>query len=158
MSVLAEVFAGLGSGVLQGLGTLAKDIRTAITGAEAIPAETQGKLLEIAAQVEAIKQTADFELQKAQIAINLEDAKSGSTYKGGWRPMAGWAAVVGVIVYPMVQAILPWTLAVGGLMLGKDVSAIPTLPSIPQEVAGNLLWALLGFGGLRSFDKVKGKA
>lgn len=156
MSVLAEVFAGLGSGVLQGLGTLAKDLRTAITGAEAIPADTQGKLLEIAAQVEAIKQTADFELQKAQIAINLADAQSGSVFKGGWRPMAGWAAVVGVIVYPMVQAMLPWSFAMAGLMLGKDVSGIPVLPAIPQDVAGNLLWALLGFGGLRSFDKLKG--
>jgi hypothetical protein len=157
MSVIAEVFAGLSGGVLSGLGSLAKDLRAAISGAEAITGETQGKLLEIAAQVEAIKQTADFELQKAQIAINLEDAKSGSVFKGGWRPMAGWAAVVGVIVYPMVQAVLPWSFAIAGLMLGKDISGIPKLPDIPQEVAGNLLWALLGFGGLRSFDKLRGK-
>lgn len=149
MSIVAEVFAGLGSGVLTGLGTLAKDLRAAITGAEAIPAETQGKLLEIAAQVEAIKQTADFELQKAQIEINALDAQSGSSFRGGWRPMAGWAAVAAVIVYPLVQALLPWTAAVLGL-------TVPPLPSFETETSANLLWALLGFGGLRSFDKMKG--
>ena len=157
MSAIAEIFAGLGSGVLTGLGDLAVKLRTAITGSEAITGEKQGELLLIAAQVEAIKQTADFELQKAQIAINLEDAKSGSVYKGGWRPMAGWAGVVSVIVYPMLQAVLPWVIQVGGLIAGKDTSHVPMLPAIPQEVAGNLLWALLGFGGLRSFDKLKGK-
>ena len=157
MTLVAEIFAGLGSGVLQGLGTLAKDLRTAITGAEAIPAETQGKLLEIAAQVEAIKQTADFELQKAQIQINALDAQSGSSFRGGWRPMAGWAAVFAVCIYPVIHSLLPWALAMGGVMLGKDVSHLPILPSIPAEEASNLLWALLGFGGLRTFDKYKGK-
>lgn len=156
MSIVAEVFAGLGSGVLQGLGDLAVKLRAAITGSEAISGVKQGELLILAAQVEAIKQTADFELQKAQIAINLEDAKSGSVFQGGWRPMAGWASVGAVVLYPVIQAILPWIFAMGGLMLGKDITHIPLLPSIPQEVNGNLLWALLGFGGLRSFDKLKG--
>jgi hypothetical protein len=156
MSVIAEVFAGLGSGVLQGLGTLAKDLRTAITGAEAIPAETQGKLLEIAAQVEAIKQTADFELQKAQIAINAIDAQSGSSYRGGWRPLAGWAAVFAVVVYPIIQVVMPWGIATAGVILGKDVSHLPILPTLPASTQADLLWALLGLGGLRSFDKLKG--
>lgn len=151
MSVIAEVFAGLGSGVLSGLGSLAKDLRAAITGAEAIPAATQGKLLEIAAQVEAIKQTADFELQKAQIQINALDAASGSSFRGGWRPMAGWAAVVAVIIYPLVQALLPWGAAVLGVV-------VPPLPAFDTEVSANLLWALLGFGGMRTFEKLKGKA
>ena len=149
MSVIAEVFAGLGSGVLSGLGTLAKDLRAAITGAEAIPAATQGKLLEIVAQVEAIKQTADFELQKAQIEINAIDAASGSSFRGGWRPLAGWAAVAAVIIYPMAQSLLPWFASVFGVN-------VPPLPSFDAETSANLLWALLGFGGLRSFDKLKG--
>ena len=156
MSIVAEVFAGLGSGVLTGIGDLAVKLRTAITGSEAITGEKQGELLIIAAQVEAIKQTADFELQKAQIAINAADAASGSNFRGGWRPMAGWGAVFAVVVYPVIQSLLPWMVAIGGLTLGKDVSQIPVLPSIPPEMNANLLWALLGFGGLRSFDKVKG--
>jgi len=158
MSVIAEVFSGLSGGVLSGIGELAIKLRTAITGSEAITGEKQGELLLIAAQVEAIKQTADFELQKAQIAINLEDAKSGKLLQGGWRPIAGWASVTAVVIYPIFQAILPWIFAMGGLILNKDISHIPQLPSIPQDVNGNLLWALLGFGGMRSFDKLKGIA
>ena len=156
MTAIAEIFAGLGSGVLDGLGNLAVKLRTAITGSEAITGEKQGELLILAAQVEAIKQTADFELQKAQLAINLEDAKSGSLFQGGWRPAVGWGAAFAVVVYPVIQALLPWVIAIGGVMLGKDVSHLPALPAISQEMSGNLLWALLGFGGLRSFDKLKG--
>jgi hypothetical protein len=156
MTVIAEIFAGLGSGVLDGLGSLAVKLRTAITGSEAITGEKQGELLLLAAQVEAIKQTADFELQKAQIAINAEDAKSGSNYRGGWRPMAGWGCVFAVVIYPIMQVLLPWMIGVAGVVLGKDPHLLPILPSIPLGDSSNLLWALLGFGGLRSFDKLKG--
>jgi hypothetical protein len=158
MSIVAEVFAGLSGGVLSGLGELAVKLRTAITGSEAITGEKQGELLLLAARVEAIKQTADFELQKAQIEINLEDAKSGRLFQGGWRPATGWGAAFAVVIYPIIQAMLPWALAMIGVILGKDVSHLPVLPSISQEMSGNLLWALLGFGGLRSFDKLKGLA
>lgn len=157
MSVIAEVFSGLSGGVLSGLGDLAVKLRQAITGASPIPPEAQGELLKIAAQVEAIKQTADFELQKAQIEINKLDAASASNFRGGWRPMAGWAAVFAVCIYPVIHALLPWVIATGGVILGKDVSHLPVMPSIPAEEATNLLWALLGFGGLRSFDKFKGQ-
>lgn len=156
MSVIAEVFSGLSGGVLSGLGDLAVKIREAVTGSAPIPGETQGELLKIAAQVEAIKQTADFELQKAQLEINKLDAASGSNYRGGWRPMAGWAAVFAVCIYPVVHALLPWVIATAGVVFGKDVSHLPALPSIPAEEASNLLWALLGFGGMRSFEKFKG--
>lgn len=156
MSIVAEVFAGLSGGVLSGLGELAVKLRTAITGSEAISGDKQGELLIIAAQVEAIKQTADFELQKAQIAINLEDAKSGKLFQGGWRPAAGWGCVFAVVVYPIFQVLFPWIVATCGVVLGFDVSLLPILPSIPGGDSSNLLWALLGFGGLRSFDKLKG--
>lgn len=158
MTLVADIFAGLGSGVLSGLGDLALKLRTAITGSEAISGEKQGELLMIAAQVEAIKQTADFELQKAQLSINLEDAKSGKFLQGGWRPAVGWGAAFAVVIYPIIQVMVPWMIAMGGVILGKDISHLPALPAISQEMSGNLLWALLGFGGMRSFDKLKGIA
>jgi len=158
MSVIAEVFAGLSGGVLSGIGELAVKLRTAITGSEAITGEKQGELLLIAAQVEAIKQTADFELMKAQLEINKIDAASGSNFRGGWRPMVGWGCVFAVVIYPIIQVLMPWGIATIGVVIGKDPSLLPVLPSIPAGDNTNLLWALLGFGGLRSFDKLKGQS
>jgi hypothetical protein len=52
MSVIAEVFAGLSGGVLTGVGKLARDLRAAITGEEAMTAEAKAAILAMAANLE----------------------------------------------------------------------------------------------------------
>lgn len=158
MSVVAEVFAGLGSGVLSGVGELAVKIREAITGEGIVDGAKKGELLVLAAQLEATLKTAELQLQLAQIEINKADAQSNSLFRGGWRPFAGWLAVAGCVGYPIARTIFPWTVQVGALALGWDASQVPPLPTLDTTEIFAVLGTLLGFGGYRSFERVKGKS
>ena len=81
------------------------------------------------------------ELAKGQIEINKLDAK-GNWFQSIWRPLAGYTCVLGLMVNFLVAPI-----AAGcGLV-------------IPQADAGvmmPLLLGMLGLGGARSFERVKG--
>jgi hypothetical protein len=66
---------------LSGIGSLAKDIRQAITGEVSADqkAAIEAKLLEIENQG-----------LMAQIEVNKIEAANASTFVSGWRPGAGW--------------------------------------------------------------------
>lgn len=86
----------------------------------------------------------------AQARINEADANSGDAYRGGWRPGAGWVCVAGLGYEALMRPLLPWCVrALGG--------EVPDMPSIDTETLMGLLMGLLGLGGLRTFERVKGK-
>ena len=87
-SALAE---GGVTGLFKGVGELAKDVRTAITGREPLSSEQQLELLAKVQAIEAATQQMEAQAAAGQIALNLADAQSGSLYKGGWRPALGWS-------------------------------------------------------------------
>ena len=77
MSIFWEITAtGIGS-LMSGVGTLAKDIRQAITGE--LPAEKQ-------AEIEMKLTELESQAMSAQAMINLEEAKSEKLFVAGWRP------------------------------------------------------------------------
>lgn len=82
----------------------------------------------------------------AQLEINKKEAESSSLFVAGWRPAVGWLGVLGLFYVFIGQPILAW----GSLNLGWVVP-----PEVDVSVLVNLLMALLGFGGLRTFEKVK---
>jgi hypothetical protein len=59
--------------------------------------------------------------------------------------------VIGLIYQFIVQPILPWAVSVMG-------GTVPPLPPIDNETLMVLLMGMLGLGGMRSFERVKGKA
>lgn len=134
---LADINIDVGS-VLGGIGTLAKDIREAITG-ELSPEK----------QAAIIQKTQELEAQAAQgqLAINLEEAKSENLFKAGWRPAVGWLGVVGMAYTFIGQPVLAWA----SLNFGWKIP-----PAIDATVLMNLLFAILGLGAYRSYDKAKG--
>jgi len=81
------------------------------------------------------------ELALAQLEILKSDAK-GNWFQSSWRPLAGYVCVLGLMVNFLISPI-----AAGfGLI-------------IPQADAGvmmPLLLGMLGLGGARSFERVKG--
>jgi len=84
-----------------------------------------------------------IEAQAAQAAITTAEAAHQSVFVAGWRPMCGWAC----------------SLAVVWLFFGAPVMAAVTAAlglDIPEHLMFELLFALLGLAGLRSFDKLKG--
>lgn len=135
--------------VFSGLGQLAKDIRTAITGKEPINAE---KAAELALQAQALEVKV-LEIQnglyQAQTAINLKEAEHKSVFVSGWRPFVGWVCGFGYA----------WNFLLSPLIyyIGKMVT-----PDFPVPIAMDLtelsvlLLGMLGIGGFRTFEKVRG--
>ena len=85
---------------------------------------------------------------EGQVQINVEEAKSGSLFKSGWRPAIGWIGVFGLgyhyILFPMLQ----W---VANIWL-PDIDT----PVLDSEGLMALVSALLGIGGYRTYEKFKG--
>lgn len=133
MSLLADLASGGIQGLLGGIGTLAKDIRTAITGDDPVKrAEVEAKLLELEAAS-----------QQGQMAINLEEAKSESLFVAGWRPFVGWVCGTGLAVQFLILPVLyAFNLAEP---VALDFGELITL-----------LLGMLGMGALRTYDKKQG--
>lgn len=116
----------------------------------AAAAEAKLKAMELAQRGELAVLDADVKLALGQMAINQEEAKT-DLFRGGWRPATGWACVAGLVYQFLVQPLLPWVVAVCG-------GSVPPLPAIDNETLMVLLTGMLGLGGLRTFEKVKGAA
>jgi hypothetical protein len=142
-------------GLVGGIGDFAKDIRTAITGKEALSSEQQ---IEIIKQANALENLAiDLEKSAAdgQIALNKLDAQSGSMFKGGWRPAIGWICALGLGYSFLLRPLLPFFVKVLCEILSINVE-IPTLPKLDMPELFAMVMSLLGFGGLRSFERLRG--
>lgn len=102
------------------------------------------------AQAELLKaaQDNDFQLALAQIRVNEEEAKSESLFKSGWRPAIGWVCTFGLVYNFIVYPFLLWLVAVTGSSIHP--------PALISDILMELVFALLGLGTLRTFEKVKG--
>ena len=138
MSFISDIFAGGTKGVLEGVGSLAKDIRIAITGKDPVKmAEIESKLLEM-----------EFISQKAQSDINLVEAQNPNLFVSGWRPFIGWICGVGVFYHFIGFSLMEWFVKVFGITIET--------PKIDSDGLMSLVIALLGIGGLRTYEKLKG--
>ena len=95
----------------------------------------------------------DQELHKAnmaQIEVNKEQAKHSSLFVSGARPAIMWVCCLGLFWSFFLAPFLSWLIVASG--------STATLPEIETEGLLSLTLALLGLGGLRSFEKFKGVA
>ena len=95
------------------------------------------------------KQALDMQAQLQQLDVNKEEAKHGSVFVAGWRPAIGW----------ICGSALAWTYVVQPLFVFVVRLWNPELPVPPALSLGELLPVLLGMlglGGLRTAEKVKG--
>ena len=89
------------------------------------------------------------EQQLAQIAINKEEAASGSLFKGGWRPFVGWVCGVAFCYHFILQPVIIFIVSIIGVN-------VPDLPEFQMNTLLTVLGGLLGIGGLRTYEKQKG--
>jgi hypothetical protein len=87
----------------------------------------------------------------AQIEVNKAEAASASLFKGGWRPAVGWVCAMALFYHFILQPVLLFGVAVSGV-------AIPALPEFDMASLMPILLGMLGLGGLRTVEKIKGKA
>lgn len=140
--------AGVGA-VGGAIGNLAKDIRTAITGKESITAEEREKILAAASQMEQLALQADRDIAAGQMKINEIEAASSGLFRGGWRPMVGWICAAGLGFQFVLRPLLPW-------VIGIWYHGLQPMPSLEMGTLMTLLSGMLGLGGFRTFEKVKG--
>jgi hypothetical protein len=113
-------------------------------------AEAQLKMMEMAQKGELAVLDADVKLAMGQLEVNKVEAGT-DMFRGGWRPATGWACVFGLVYQFLLMPLLPWLVAVMG-------GTVPPLPPIDNETLLVLLTGMLGLGGLRTFERVRGKA
>lgn len=125
-------------------------------------AEEQRKLLEMAQKGDLAQLDAHVKLMLAQVEVNKEEAKSGSTFVAGWRPFCGWVCGFALAISCIPKAIaltLMWAVTAWAAVHGESGAEAITLPEFPDLGVTELialLGAMLGIGGMRSFDKKMG--
>ena len=87
---------------------------------------------------------------KGQTDINIEEAKHSSIFVSGWRPALGWTCTFAFAFIYVFGPLVTWISTMAG-------NPIP-LPSFNVEALMGLTLGMLGLGGLRTFEKVKGVA
>ena len=109
------------------------------------------ELLKLAQHGELAALDADVKLALGQMEINKADAQSPDLFRGGWRPAVGWTCVLGLVYTYVGRPLLPWFAAVFQI-------DVPPLPAIDTAELMILLGGLLGLGGFRTVERIKGKA
>lgn len=85
-----------------------------------------------------------------QAAINQVEAANSNVFVSGWRPFIGWVCGAGLAWAFVVAPVTSWLLVVLGVR--------QTLPQLQVEYLMELIVALLGLGGLRTYEKLRGVA
>lgn len=114
-----------------------------------VAADAKLKVLEMAQRGELAVLDADMKLALGQMEINKAEATT-DLFRGGWRPATGWTCVAGLSYNFVIQPIFPWLVRVAGC-------DVPDMPTIDNDTLMMLLTGMLGLGGLRTFERIKGK-
>ena len=86
----------------------------------------------------------------AQVELNKAEAQHKSVFVAGWRPFIGWTCGAGIAWAMVLQPIAQW-----GVTMWGDGAELPT---IDTGYLMELIMGMLGMGGLRTFEKMKGVA
>jgi hypothetical protein len=84
-----------------------------------------------------------------QSNINQQEAQSPLLFVSGWRPFIGWVCGVAFAYHFVLQPLLAFILS----NAGKTV----ILPNFDMQELSTVLMGMLGLGGLRTIEKVKGR-
>jgi hypothetical protein len=113
-------------------------------------AAAQLELMKLAQNGELAQLTAETELAKAQAEINQAEASSTSLFVSGWRPFVGWVCGLGLAVQFLVAPLVGFLASLAGRQF--------LIPTLDMSVLLTLLFGMLGLGGMRTFEKMKGVA
>ena len=84
----------------------------------------------------------------AQIELNKQEAAHQSLFVAGWRPFVGWTCGVALAYHFILSPLLSFILVVAGVET--------PMPTFEFSQLSTILMGMLGLGGLRSYEKMKG--
>ena len=89
------------------------------------------------------------QINLAQIEVNKAEAQHRTIFVAGWRPFIGWVCGIALawhfVGVPVTVFFIAWA--------GAEV---PELPAFDMNSWMTVLMGMLGLGGLRTFEKMKG--
>lgn len=88
---------------------------------------------------------------RGQMRVNEAEAENSSLFVSGWRPAIGWICA-GALLYTYI--LVPFSVYTFSFILQQPVPKFPVLDDHLWE----LMFGLLGMGGLRTYEKIKGAA
>ena len=97
------------------------------------------------AQAAAIMEKLRQQPQALQAELNKMEAQHRSLLVAGWRPFIGWVCGAGLMFVFLINPVIQWATGQPG-------------PAMPAGVMTQLVVALLGLGGLRTAEKITGRA
>lgn len=115
-----------------------------------VAAEAKLEMMKLAQNGQLEVLHAETQLALGQQDINKVEAANASVFVSGWRPFTGWvcgsAMAYKFILFPL--------LAFGFAAFGHPV----VLPVLDWSEMSTVLMGMLGLGGLRTYEKVRGAA
>jgi hypothetical protein len=104
------------------------------------------------AKLELIKlqQSGDLAQMTGQLEINKVEAANANIFVSGWRPAIGWVCALALLYQYLVRPLAVAVFAAVG-------HPLPVMPGLDENL-WQLMMAMLGMGGLRTFEKVQGVA
>ena len=87
----------------------------------------------------------------AQVELNKLEAQHRSRFVAGWRPFIGWVCGIALAYNFIARDIIAWILKMNYPLLDPP-------PELAMEHLLTVLMGMLGLGGLRTYEKIKGKA
>lgn len=91
---------------------------------------------------------ANMQMALAQARINEVEAASPNPWVSGWRPAVGWVGVSALAYQYLARPLVPWLCTAAG-------HPVPDMPELDGGMM-ELVALMLGFGGLRTYEKNKG--
>ena len=110
--------------------------------------EDKDQKMALAHEISTMAERHAQELAKGQIEANTQQAKHPSLFVAGARPAIMWICALGLLTQFFIMPIAEWATAIWL----PDV----LLPELNTGELMTLTLSLLGLGGMRSFERVKG--
>lgn len=130
--------------LLEVFGLVGKVIDRAIPDPK-IKADLQLELAKLADEAN----TREHQEMMGQIGVNTEEAKNSNMFVAGWRPFVGWTGGIGLAYSFIVNPMASWVAKVMCHYTGA-------FPELDSGQLMTLVMGMLGFGGLRTYEKYKG--
>jgi hypothetical protein len=103
----------------------------------------------LAHEVATMAENHAVELAKGQLEINKIEAGHRSIFVAGWRPFLGWSLSFAMAWHFILAPVTMFVCSFAGVV-------IPELPVFDMDSLMTVLLGMLGLGGLRTVEKVKG--
>lgn len=113
-------------------------------------AAAEMELLRMAQAGEFKQIEAELQLAQMQADVNKVEAGSADPFTSRWRPSVGYVCAAGLAYAAIIEPCLRLAVTVYGVS--------SSLPAVDTTLTMQLLFGLLGLGGMRSYDKFKGAA